>query len=369
MREKGWRPRIRVIRHKQSGMWFLRWHANAYSKRWKYRNSGIPLNRPKSEAERAAARLEDELAALAGREPIRWEAAAERYERLHIDQLEANSQRNWRTARNHLERVLNPEYLVEIDEAGVDELSVTLRRSASPATVAGHLRYIRAFLKWAVRKRLIEEMPAVDMPKGAASKKRARDIVLEEFERILEAAPTVRPRNPGQWVRLLWGLWLTGFRISELLRLHWTDGPIRVDLSRKRPGFAFEGEQKNHKVQWVPMTPAFHNRFIHGQRPAGFLFPIEGKRGRQAKPSCAVKAIGELGRAAGVITGENQDGSPRYATSADIGRRAFATLWADALSPRELADLMRHSDPKTTFGHYVGDKSLELADKLWSAER
>ena len=65
---------------------------------------------------------------------------------------------------------------------------------------------------------------------------RGRPITAEEFERILEVVPKVRPRDTAAWRHYLEGLWLSGLRLAESLVMSWEeDASISIDLSGRRP--------------------------------------------------------------------------------------------------------------------------------------
>ena len=76
---------------------------------------------------------------------------------------------------------------------------------------------------------------------------------------MIAAVPRVRPQNPAAWVNYLTGLWLSGLRLSESLKLSWdADAPFSIDLTGRRPVFRIYGEaQKSGRDQLLPMTPDF----------------------------------------------------------------------------------------------------------------
>jgi len=72
----------------------------------------------------------------------------------------------------------------------------------------------------------------------ASKQMKGRPITTEEFERMLVAVDPVCPDASAPWKRFLRGLWLSGLRLSESVRLSWEDGSdFTVDLSGKHPRF------------------------------------------------------------------------------------------------------------------------------------
>ena len=61
------------------------------------------------------------------------------------------------------------------------------------------------------------------------------------------------------FVDLQEGLWWSGLRISEGMKLHWTDdSEILVDLSGKHPMFRIQDHaEKARKFRMLPMAPEF----------------------------------------------------------------------------------------------------------------
>ena len=61
-----------------------------------------------------------------------------------------------------------------------------------------------------------------------------------------------------KWRLLLRGLWASGMRLGEALKLRWHAGPIHVDMSSAKPLLRFSGShQKNRKDQVAPAVPEF----------------------------------------------------------------------------------------------------------------
>ena len=379
---QNWRPTVRILKRKTKAFWVFRWKNRA--SRYQERLSDVPVNQPREKALRAAVLFE--LALTAGRVMLTWQEAADRYEDQRMSERASGTAENWRSTRRLVEQIAKPAMVEDFSTELVDVFRSGLRRrKQSAATIAGHLRYLRSFLRWCKTKGYIAEVPTIEMPSGS-TRKRSRNITLEEFERIVAVVPIVRPRYQEGWIALLHGLWESGLRIEELISLHWTEGDVVIDLTQRLPGFRFNKQKNKKEGQWIPMTPQFFERFIQNARNrTGFVFPVWSLKGEQVNVKTATRVIGEFGVQAGVVTGKhskprtitrvNKGGkrvklttADKFATSHDIGRRAFSTRHAH-LGQWQLAALMRHESPRTTQQFYVGDQALAVAAQLWASDK
>jgi integrase len=295
---------------------------------------------------------------------ITWTQFRERYEAEYMLTLSHSSQRNFTTAFNHLERLLNPDRLSRLTTAAVSKFQTELRKTKmKETTIAGNLRHLKAALRWAERQGLISKAPRFIMPKAPRGNlAKGRPIVAEEYERMLTACEKERPQDAAIWKRLLTGLWLSGLRLGEALDLSWDyEAPFRVDLSGKRPVFVIQAEaQKSRRGEILPMTPDFaewlQTTFPEGVRQ-GKVFGIDLGISRFSI------VISEIGKKAGIITNKAEG---KYASAHDF-RRAFGTRWAKKVMPPVLQRLMRHADLQTTMSYYVNLNAEDIADGLWDA--
>lgn len=154
--------------------------------------------------------------------------------------------------------------------------------------------------------------------------------------------------------RLLRGLWLSGLRLGEALRLTWDAGPLRLDLDHEYPCIRIAaGADKRGRASLLPITPDFA-RWI-GRTPrdrrTGWVFPLPHSR----RPSSE-----RITRVISAIGAASHRGPGKHPTAHDL-RRSFATRWAFRLPPLALQAILRHSSKQTTLGYYV-DLSSTAAD-------
>lgn len=235
-------------------------------------------------------------------------------------------------------------------------------------TIATHLRHLRAAISWAVSMELLPKVPDFHMPKRARglTLMRGRPITTEEFERMLAAAPKVRPEDAAIWIHYLKGLWLSGLRLEESTVLSWDlDAPITVDLSGRRPRLRIYAEaEKGHQDRLLPMTPDFAQFLLQTPRVAreGLVFNLVGHYTQeQMTPPRIGRIISEIGRRAGVVVRKSEG---KFASAHDL-RRSFGTRWAPKVKPATLQLLMRHRSIETTLKYYVAQDADEIADELW----
>ncbi|MEM9351791.1 MAG: tyrosine-type recombinase/integrase [Planctomycetota bacterium] len=359
---------MKVVNRKDKPFLVLRW-IDPETGKTRERQTGT---RRRREAERFAADLESQLASGtldAGEMP--WDRFRVRYQDEHLAGLSSDYQGQWRTAANWLEKLHGPQLirLKDLDASMLSRFQAGLRNEGLPATtIKSYLRPLRAALRWAERLELIAEAPRVTMPKGGKGRSkqmRSRPVTGEEFERIVAAVPRVRKHDAARWQRFLWGLWESGFRVSELLRLSWDpEGLLYVDTQHPIPLVRIYAEgHKRRNDQFQPITPEFW-RLIETSPESrrGFVFSLPNRSGAQMSGKRVIRVIGDVGRAARVVT-DHETG--KHATSHDIGRRPFTRRLMRVLSQAEAAEWMRHQSPETTMAYYHQVKAEDLAERMW----
>jgi integrase len=205
-----------------------------------------------------------------------------------------------------------------------------------PGTIAGHLAYLRAALRWAAGQGLIPKaprMPKVKVPKRSA----IRSITLEEFERLLAKVPAVVGAAVDGWRAYLWVLWHTGMRRTEALELRWDDqqDAAWVDLARKRiviPAASCKADADS----WLPIHDDLRPILQERRQARGRCFDLTSR-----EPSRVSRIFGRVAQAAGV-----------RCTLHDL-RRTFGTRYAPRVPAQVLHRLMRHSSISTTMAFYV----------------
>jgi len=323
------------------------------------------------EAERFAANLErklndGEFMATAAK----WEDFRRQYVHAHKDRWAAKTKRTVATALNALERILSPKYVRSVTSAGISKMSAQLdTEGLSPAGIGSMFRHIKAALRWAARKGMIHKVPDIEMPEGALQCG-GRAISGEEFDRLLEAvAKVVKPEFVGGWRHFLRLLWVSGLRIGEAIKLHWTDdSEITPDLRGKYPMFLIQPEtSKNGKRERFPMAPEAYSFLLEtpeGLREGYVSNPLV--RGQRANYENVVPTVSAIGRAAGVVVARDKAGEPRYCSAHDL-RRSAATRWAAKVTPSVLQAMMRHSCPMTTARYYTDRAGEPIAEAIWQS--
>jgi len=122
-------------------------------------------------------------------------------------------------------------------------------RGVSRATIAHHLRILRAVLRWGATKGLC---PPIDLPKLTSSPRVPEAWTVEEFSRLLQAAART-PGRIGQWPAKDW--WP-----ALLLTLYWTGARLSAVLSAQPSDLDWQS-----KVLWL--------RHTKNGRPKPYLLP------------------------------------------------------------------------------------------------
>lgn len=297
---------------------------------------------------------------------ISWSAFRKRYQSEHLVSLSEGSNSAWTSAANHLERIINPKKLTDITKATLLKFrGDLLAEGKSSNTVATYLRTIRASLGWAYEIDLIHDLPKIKTRVGAKKQNsmRSRPITGEEFDRVIAAAPDVRPKDYKEIVDFLNGLWHGLLRVDELRRLSWLPSePLHIDESGKYPMIFMRAEgHKGRRDCYQPITPEFWELINKpGRSRTGYVFPLPGRRGQMTRKAI-IRIVSAIGSKAGVIT---DVASGKTATSHDIGRRSGLTRLSRTLKLSQVQQLARHTDPQTTSQFYIRDEAEELSKAI-----
>lgn len=317
-----------------------------------------------AEAQRAAARWEEEVnASRQNFGGISWDVFRAKFTDEHLGTKSASTQGNFRHAFNRFERDVG--HTVDIREITGIVLSTWQRKLVAsglrPASVASNLRCVRVALNWATKIGLLQSCPQVLMPAGATS--RGRPVTLMEFVRLLRAIPAEFPECPGEAVRLVKGLWLSGLRLDEALRLWWPDG-----AGHGRPVVHLDGHRypciqwpaASHKARRADLTPIPPDLTRFLQRTTnrtGLVWPLPLAR------STIGKRISLAGRSSAVSVSAS-----KHLTAHDL-RRTFGNRWALRVHPLLLRAMMRHRSMETTLRYYVDLQLDQLGEALWGGQK
>lgn len=382
--------RVRAVKPSGRPFFVLRW-TDPETGKTKQRSTQAARRR---EAERAAALLAEELAGQVSRSIVSWDIFRRRYEVEKMALLKPSSMRVWKTAGNHLEDLMCPASIDEINASCLSRLTALLHESGiSVDSVACYLREIRASLNWAAKIWPEYTAPKVEIPRRIRKSKmmKGRPITTEEFERMIEKVPNIVTEAAAPaWCYFLNGLWLSGLRLSEALELYW-DRPDKLhvhDLSARRPMLRIHDElEKGNQDRLLPITPDFV-RFLRNtpeHQRIGPVFRPYLSKGECRRADTVGRAIGKIGKAANIKVDERvkikkakakpgKPGKPesdeivvvKYASAHDL-RRSFGARWSVKVVPIVLKALMRHESIETTEKYYVGQNAERIANELWSA--
>lgn len=342
-----------------------------------------------------------------GRYAVTWEQFTQRYEQEVLPSLAPMTAKKSMGVFSVLESILPQVKNGLLRELTPERLSVwqadLRKRGRTEATISGHLAHLRAALAWAVDQGLLAELPKMKRPKrakrsGGADPMKGRPIIGEEFDRMLDKAAAALVPEPGKpkaesqrkrrphslkpraaiplavvesWRYLLRGLWWSGLRLGEALNLYW-DRPDKlcVDLSGRRPMLRIVAElEKGGRDRLLPIAPEFADFLLQTPEAErhGRVFKPLGTEGRVLEFGRVCRAIGLIGKAAGVkVATDPRTGKVKYASAHDL-RRSFGERWSTRVMPQVLMALMRHESIDTTMRYYVGRNANTTADAVWEA--
>ncbi len=351
--------------------WEAQWK-DPITGRKKTRSTGTAVRR---EAERFAGKLESELNEGTYRNAWNapWGDVADRYLAEVLSSRARKTQYKFRSVRQWLDKFIAPQYASLIDADMISRFQAMLReKGQAEATIKGHLSSLRACLNWADKIDLIASVPHFAMPKRI-NKSKGRALTEAEYKSYLVAMAEEVKKEADQesFTELIQGLWLSGLRLEEAIRLTWepTFDGISVDLSGDMPRLRIEAnEDKSTKARLLPITPDFGDfllRIPSGRRTGRVFRPrIDGMRTEFMRADTCGDILRRIGKRAKIIVAEYRpkpgqtEPQRKYASAQDF-RRTFGTRWAPLVTPQQLQQLMRHESIQTTMAYYV---TTALAD-------
>src|SRR5262245_55934269 len=167
------------------------------------------------DAEKARADLEYELnhGLHKNTSGMSWETFRELFEAEHVSFRRPSTRDNYAVALDGFEGACSPRGLRAVKERIVSAYASKLHKEGqAPGTIRLRLALLRTALRWAVRQKLIPEVPK--FPAVKVPRKRPQAVPLESFERLLAKADAMMRAY------LLTG-WLAGLRLSEAAALEW----------------------------------------------------------------------------------------------------------------------------------------------------
>ncbi|MCH9654136.1 MAG: site-specific integrase [Planctomycetes bacterium] len=374
--------KVIVIKRSNSNNYYARW-TDPVSMREKRKSTKTNIKR---DAERFADRLEKELNEGAYFEipKTTWKDFRQRFETEVVPGFTDRTAQKVTTAFNHVENIIKPNLLTQVDANSISKLVKKLREQGLvEVSIKGYLAYVKSSLVWAKSIGMIHRVPEFPKFKRIREQKlmRGRPLCLEEFERMLAVVPDICGEKQAEsWRFHLRGLWCSGLRISESLDLYWDrEDKLSIDLTGKRPMLRIRMEsEKGKKDRLLPIVPEFAallEEVPEDERTGPVFNPLARiKRTERMLPSTVSKQIADIGEKANVVVGdkgnidkETGKRKPRFASAHDL-RRSFGERWSLKVMPDVLMLLMRHSDIDTTMKYYVGRNAQKAAEVIWGAE-
>jgi len=330
----------------------------------------------RKDAERLAGEIEADLRHGRCGDPDRlsWELFRERFEDEKLPLLAPATVETYSASLNVIQRCLNPAKVSDLTAARLSYFQAQLtKEGARPATIARHLRHIKAALNWGHEMGLIRKPPKIKIPRQPKGAKlmRGRPLTPEEFQRMLDVVPDVVGESRAEsWRYFLRGLWWSGLRLQEATQLYWDrQDRLSVDFTNEFPMLRILSDfEKGKKDRLLPMAPEFAE-FLEAtpsDARSGLIFEPAGpgKRPRRGWYSNKGSAIGKAAKI--IISTDSRSGKPQYASLHDL-RRSFGERWSQRLLPQQLMILMRHESIETTLSFYVGQNSVRTAQEIWNS--
>lgn len=297
-------------------------------------------------------RLEGEVAAGTYNAPTRktWKEFRAKYEKKVLSLNGGQSQVSGKIALDTFERIIKPQKVSAICTETIDAFIAKRRsetfgkaeRPISVATINKELRYIRAAVRKAHEWKMLPEVPRVKMLREP--KKLVTFVSPEEFVKLYDACDTATmPGNipnvsPQLWWQALLILgYMTGWRISAMLALKWSDVDLEAGTALSRAE-----DNKGKRDVLIPLHPSVVEDLRELSGSFGeFVFPWSCNRRSLWREFARIQDAAEV-----------HPSEKAYYGFHDL-RRGFATMNALNLNAPTLQRLMQHASYTTT-QRYIG---------------
>lgn len=223
-------------------------------------------------------------------------------------------------------------YIDEVTREHIDQFEALLLRSMKASSVNRRFCAIRNFFNKCVDWQMLVESPCSGYRKRKIEQNPFKPWPPELMDRFLLM-------SGGIWAKIFEFLWLTGCRPMELKNLRWTDIDFDNQTIKFRCG-------KNAQVSRLfPITKAI-DKFLHGLKMSGPYVFADNKRqlNNDNLYHYCKKRMDKLG-----LTGFTVYGI-RHGFGTRLARQGVSAFY--------IAELMGHSDLKTTRGYVHSDKKL-----------
>lgn len=223
------------------------------------------------------------------------------------------------------------------------------RTGRSPNSVNATLRYLKAYLRWCVEERHLDAMPFRVRMLRAPKRRVVTVLGPEQVEALL-----ARAADEATYGIMLIAAY-TGFRLSEIVHLTWTDWQgRRLTITPKR-GWTSKSHQ--HRSAYIPERVEI---FLKDWKPKQILardtdFIFSTRNHTALSESAVGKKVRATFKAAGLyIPGQPCLHRIRYSVGTHLLR--------SGMNLRDIQALLGHADLQTTAGYLMADQqALEAA--------
>lgn len=373
-------PKVRIAKP-SSRPWQLRYRDPETNKEVRITTA----TRDDEEAEELKRQLEAKLLLGIDAKPKRrkgcasmsWDEFRERYTELQLSTLRDKTVAAAESRLDIAERILKPRRLSDVaDSEALHELQAKLLRGdeghgrpRAKYTVRNYMAAVVAALNWASTMGWLSSVPKLKKIKVAKLKHmKGRPLTRAEVKAMLKAVRRVVGSEAApSWRYLLRTILYSGFRLEEVMNLHWSDRRFIVPewSDGRQPVLVIPADkQKNETEEAIPMLPAFERLLLSAQEFERFGWVVNpmslqtklGRRVRHQRPDAewVGRIVSRIGEAAKIVV-EPAKGNrkEKFASSHDLRRTCAERLISAGVPEREVSRVMRHASAETTRKHYA----------------
>jgi integrase len=190
-----------------------------------YRRNGITV--PDKKTEHWLKTAPDELKAklakaelIESHEPKTCQTLWDAFMKFKTTEVKQSTVQKYQDCRTYFSEMFAPTEAIEkVTSERLLEWKVSLLDELAEATVAGHIKSLKAVFNWAVDQDWLTKSPMAKIPLGSfRNQENDRFITMDEYAKLLDACPNQ------EWRTIIALARIGGLRCpSELRRLRWTD--------------------------------------------------------------------------------------------------------------------------------------------------
>ena len=266
--------------------------------------------------------------------PVSYEAFVQEHIQLTEGRVAPKTVLSQKQALKRLDECVAPERLTDVDQRSVEKFVAARCKQVEAATVNKDIRTLRAIFAKAVKRGYLETNPFADVEKLREPERVLRILSLEEIEKLLAAAHSLR------WKAFIYLALTTGMRRGELCHLEWDDVDLASGVVTVQNKASWQ--TKSRKIRRLTLTP-IAVRLLEELRLSPKGSTVFQTRDGKPMVNNLSKSFGAIVKKAGI----------KHCTMHDLRRTFVSYLAMAGVNEAIVQKLAGHASISTTLKHYT----------------